>query len=68
MKPKTGKSKSPIVGQPSYYGLVSRVAQKLGLNKNYISNVKAGRHRSPRVEEALEAERLVMDRERERAS
>ena len=46
------------------FGLVTRVAQRLGRTKALVSMVKNGRATSHAVQEALESERRVMRAER----
>ena len=55
-----------IVRKPAirYFGLVTRVAKRLGRSKALVSMVKNGRVKSHAVEEALESERKVMRAER----
>jgi hypothetical protein len=48
----------------SHYGLVTRVAKRLGKSKALVSMVKNGRVKSHAVQEALELEREVMRTER----
>ena len=51
-----------VVERPDarYYGLVTRVAKRLGKSKALISMVKAGRVKSRAVQMALESERNLM--------
>jgi len=46
------------------FGLVTRVAKRLGKSKALVSMVKNGRVKSHAVQEALESERSVMWAER----
>ncbi len=39
-----------------YRGLYSRVAQKLGVDRSYVSRVARGERKSPEIEAALQAE------------
>jgi len=51
-----------VVERPDarYYGLVTRVAKRLGKSKALVSMVKAGRVKSRAVQMALESERNLM--------
>ena len=53
---------SGVVERPDarYYGLVTRVAKRLGKSKALVSMVKAGRVKSRAVQMALESERNLM--------
>jgi transcriptional regulator with XRE-family HTH domain len=45
-----------------YRGLYSRVAQKLGVDRSYVSRVARGERRSQEVEAALQAELKRIER------
>ena len=51
-----------VVERPDarYYGLVTRVAKRLGKSKALVSMVKAGRVKSRAVQMAIESERNLM--------
>lgn len=51
-----------VVERPDarYYGLVTRVAKRLGKSKALVSMVKAGRVKSRAVQMAIESERIIM--------
>lgn len=52
-----------LVGTPTYYGLVRRVARALKVSETYVSRIKAGKDSNERVAAAIEAARRDMDRE-----
>lgn len=45
---------------PPEWGLLNRVAEKLGVSKSLVSRVNSGERKNPRISEALEAERAAM--------
>jgi len=56
-----GIVRKPVI---RYFGLVTRVAKRLGKSKALVSMVKNGRVKSHVVQEAIESERKVMRAER----
>ncbi|MEN6532226.1 MAG: hypothetical protein ABFD60_13100 [Bryobacteraceae bacterium] len=49
---------------PPEWGLLNRVAEKLGVSKSLVSRVNSGERKNDRVEQALEAERAAMRQEK----
>ena len=60
---KPRKRKAKFQTKFTYYGIVRRVARKLGLNENYVTHVRHGLETSRPVMKALRQEQRLMDRE-----